>query len=579
MEHLMRRKTGLQIAGGALALLAVAALSSAASAQEVGKASAVNPAATANMRTITIGASITHKERIKTEAKGSVQLLFVDKTSMTIGPNSDLTIDEYVYNPNAGSGKLAATLSKGALRFVGGQISHSGDAEIKTASAVIGIRGGVAMIGQQHVYAGYGTSTVTSGGGTVTLGAGEYTELPGGGGPPTPPNAPPPGFVLAQIQMFQSAAGQTGGAGKGTASQGNVARAENRATGKQGGSVAGPLNPTPQVQPLPPINTVVNGLIQTIQTSQQSAVVQTIPHDAPDPRPTLTLSGWVSGLMQSVRGGGSSTVPILGLAQVALNGTDNRVQANFDGVVLREENDGYYSPYSPGRFNYQFGFQNTSENASSDYANYDNFSAQAAIQKNGTVVSTIDGYPITDHTGQMVSVTPAQARQYVTSQGRTDSTTYCTCDYTRWGVWGSESRQFGYTDTVAGFWVAGRPVQVSDIPATGTATYGGHVVAAIQNGNQQYLAGGDLTNTVNFGTRSGTSTVTNFDNTNYSGTLVINQSDPRFLGASLTGGDRTMVLTGSFFKGATNPVGEMGGSVLVTGSNYVGGGIFAAKMK
>ena len=137
-------------------LVALAALSCEAAAQEVGKASAVNPAATANLRTITIGSSITHKERIKTAAEGSVQILFVDKTSMTIGPNSDLTIDEYVYDPNAGTGKLAATLGKGALRFVGGQISHSGDAEIKTANAVIGIRGGVALISPQNVYTGYG---------------------------------------------------------------------------------------------------------------------------------------------------------------------------------------------------------------------------------------------------------------------------------------------------------------------------------------------------------------------------------------------------------------------------------------
>ena len=41
--------------------------------QEVGKASAVNPAATANLRTISIGSSIAHKERIKTTAEGSVR--------------------------------------------------------------------------------------------------------------------------------------------------------------------------------------------------------------------------------------------------------------------------------------------------------------------------------------------------------------------------------------------------------------------------------------------------------------------------------------------------------------------------
>ena len=49
----------------------------------------------ANLRTISIGTSIEHKERIKTTSLGSVQLLFLDKTSMTIGPNSDLVIDDF----------------------------------------------------------------------------------------------------------------------------------------------------------------------------------------------------------------------------------------------------------------------------------------------------------------------------------------------------------------------------------------------------------------------------------------------------------------------------------------------------
>ena len=135
---------------------------------------------------------------------------------MTIGPNSDLTIDEYVYDPKANTGKLAATLGKGALRFVGGQISHNGDAEIKTASALIGIRGGVMMTdGKGGIYSGYGTMTVTSGGQTVTLGAGEFTQTQSGG-PPTPPGLPPPGFVQQQIAVFQSAVGQSGGDARGS---------------------------------------------------------------------------------------------------------------------------------------------------------------------------------------------------------------------------------------------------------------------------------------------------------------------------------------------------------------------------
>ena len=244
----MSRTEGLYIAMTAAALSLGGAT---AQAQQVGTASAVNPAATANLKTIVIGQSIAHKEHIQTKSSGSVQLLFLDKTSMTIGPNSDLTIDEYVYDPKANTGKLAATLGKGALRFVGGQISHNGDAEIKTASALIGIRGGVMMTdGKGGIYSGYGTMTVTSGGRSVALGAGEFTQTQAGA-PPTPPDLPPPGFVQQQIAIFQSAAGQTGGVRAGTASAKNIATAAQRATGSPNGLVTGSgAPPTPAPPPI-----------------------------------------------------------------------------------------------------------------------------------------------------------------------------------------------------------------------------------------------------------------------------------------------------------------------------------------
>src|SRR5262249_7746333 len=77
----------------ALALASViAAATLPANAQQVGTAAAVNPASTARdtagiTRTIVMGQSIAHRERIQTTSAGSVQLLFLDKTSMTIGPN------------------------------------------------------------------------------------------------------------------------------------------------------------------------------------------------------------------------------------------------------------------------------------------------------------------------------------------------------------------------------------------------------------------------------------------------------------------------------------------------------------
>ena len=37
-----------------------------------------------------------------------------------------------------------------------------------------------------------------------------------------------------------------------------------------------------------------------------------------------------------------------------------------------------------------------------------------------------------------------------------------------------------------------------------------------------------------------------------------------------------MILGGNFYRSPTSPVGEMGGLVNITGTNYLGSGIFAA---
>jgi hypothetical protein len=121
----------------------------------------------------------------------------------------------------------------------------------------------------------------------------------------------------------------------------------------------------------------------------------------------------------------------------------------------------------------------------------------------------------------------------------------------------------------------------AEVPATGTATYDGHVVANVRNGGAQYVASGNMVNTIDFARRNGTAQVTGFDGANYAGVLRLHQGDPRFLGADLSSnvGNRTMIMTGNLFRGAQSPVGEMGGNVLVGGTNYLGSGIFAGKMR
>jgi hypothetical protein len=101
------------------------ALLESAVAQTVGTAGAVNPQAQVGDRVLQVGSSIIFRERISTSASGSTQVMFVDKTTLSVGPNSSILIDEFVYNPNAGTGRMTVTLTKGAMRMVGGNVSHS----------------------------------------------------------------------------------------------------------------------------------------------------------------------------------------------------------------------------------------------------------------------------------------------------------------------------------------------------------------------------------------------------------------------------------------------------------------------
>ena len=90
-------------------------------------------------------------ERIQTDDRGVTQILFRDGTHLTVGPNSDLVIDRFVYDPDTSAGELAAELGRGVLRFVGGQISKRGRAAITTPVAVIGVRGGIAVMEHDEV--------------------------------------------------------------------------------------------------------------------------------------------------------------------------------------------------------------------------------------------------------------------------------------------------------------------------------------------------------------------------------------------------------------------------------------------
>ncbi len=194
--------------------------------QRVGVNSAVNPEATGTPpgvapRRLVLGQEVVFNERISTGPEGQTQILFVDQSTMTVGPRSDMVIDEFVYDPNAGTGKLAASLTRGVFRFVGGKLSKQDNAvTMQTPSATIGIRGGLILVdltpdGQLQVIFGYGAGvTVTGLNGlaqTITR-PGFQVTVAGRGAAPSTPSPAPPGTAAALLAQLDGRPGGNGGA-------------------------------------------------------------------------------------------------------------------------------------------------------------------------------------------------------------------------------------------------------------------------------------------------------------------------------------------------------------------------------
>lgn len=209
----------------ALVLAAVAAarglLPAPALAQQVGVATAVNPTTEstnpgATPVNLTVGANIVHKERIHTTPAGSVQLLFLDKSTLSIAPNTDLVIDKYVYDPKSNSGHMLANLAAGALRFVGGALSHQGEASITTQDAAIGIRGGTVTVvhgpNGTKVIDHFGIITIRNGAGIVTLSRPDFfVTVVNWNTPPSEPQRIKREEIAYYLRLLTSKLGEDGG--------------------------------------------------------------------------------------------------------------------------------------------------------------------------------------------------------------------------------------------------------------------------------------------------------------------------------------------------------------------------------
>ncbi len=100
-------------------------------------------AADAAPRPAVLRESVHLGDAISSGPASQLQVLLRDRSIFTLGANARMTIDKFVYDPARGTGDVAASVAKGAFRFMSGRtLSRTGGtAAVTTPVASIGVRG------------------------------------------------------------------------------------------------------------------------------------------------------------------------------------------------------------------------------------------------------------------------------------------------------------------------------------------------------------------------------------------------------------------------------------------------------
>ena len=315
-------------------------------------------------RVLRVGVDVQANELITTSATDRAHLMFLDGTSLSVGPNAQLTIDKFVYDPATKTGDLAINASKGVFRLVGGKISKTNAISVTTPSSTIGIRGGISIFNVDQKE----TTSIFVFGISMTVGAGGKLEIvtrPGFqvttlfGALPGLASAVPPGALsgfLAQLEGSKGG-GQSGGADQAAQNSGfsnaNSGQGSGNTLGNRFGSGPGPRNVNPS-------NILTNTLTNAFETAPSNA--PTLPSkvisNSGQMTQTITYNGVMGGL---VRNNGSFSYGTGSYTQVWSMGTNSgTTTANFNnssysGTTTRSGNYGFQAnmpttnPNTPGR--------------------------------------------------------------------------------------------------------------------------------------------------------------------------------------------------------------------------------------
>ena len=154
----MRRRFGAALAAlGCVALFA----SSDALAEPVGKASAIRttayqqPPQTTNPGELHLNDAVIRNATLSTKPDSALEVTFLDGSKLSMGANSTMIVDDYVYSGPGGAGKQTLRATRGIFRFVSGTIPKD-QVKVDTPTVTIGIRGTIFRFTDNAVAVEYG---------------------------------------------------------------------------------------------------------------------------------------------------------------------------------------------------------------------------------------------------------------------------------------------------------------------------------------------------------------------------------------------------------------------------------------
>jgi hypothetical protein len=545
-----------------------------------------------NERILRIGIDVQANELVTTGANDRAHLVFLDGSSLTVGPDARLTIDRFVFDPNTQKGELAINASKGVLRLVGGKISKTNAITITTPSSTIGIRGGIAIFSVNQVQTiadfVFGNSMkVTAGGQTQTATRAGSQVITDFGGVPGAVTLMKPGSVSALLSNLEGAKSNSDNSADQSAQKsgfsnknsGQAANAPNfnqnqppntnNNTLTNAVSFSNPAgqpvgNSTLQNQKTP---TTITTTTTTSTTTTPTTTTTTTSNNNPPPsgptRTSQTLTGFASGLVVIVRQGDDSDDQSTRVRRLSQPGsvsiTTDATNNQATGTIVVGLNGSHHHP------------------------------ATATLQLGGAGSSTFvddKNYTMTNNPARPSTVKIGDATYPVDATNvlaSTSNSSTCTCEFLSYGAWVSsvaDPRNNGKTYNAIGTYVAGTPTTAVQLPQMGVATYSGFMAGfASNNGQITAPPPGTYQNVWNFQTRSGAFNGS-FDSRSYSGmTQATAGSGGTAFNGNFSGGSRSGSLNGAFFASPRDGAAYQAGTFSI-GSNrsgYQAAGVFAGQ--